>query len=170
MNNIEWNTEITKGRNKPKGCIHSCGMRNNKGMVRCDGCGGWAHFKCQREKRRIPEIIPEEDFYTDMRKEKRREGEKENYEERGGGNKDGITGIECEFISQNDKNDKEDKEKEGEEKKEDNGKDEDHDKRNMENKSGKENKNKETEEEIKEVTNPHKENTKEDKKDIYVGR
>ena len=103
-----------------------------------------------RKKRIIPEIIPEEDFVCEFCTDRR----KENYEERGGGNKDVINGIECEFISQNDKEDKE----KGEE---DNGKDEeDHDKRNMENK------NKETEEEIKEVTNPHKENTKEDKKNI----
>ena len=37
-NTMCWNNEILKDRNKPKGCLHKCGLKNNKGMMKCDKC------------------------------------------------------------------------------------------------------------------------------------
>ena len=56
-NKEDWTEEMTKERNGPKCCLHSCGTKNTKEMVRCDGCGRWAHIKCQQHEQHL-----EEDF------------------------------------------------------------------------------------------------------------
>ena len=43
----EWTIKIANKINiAPKSCVEKCGKKNSKEMVRCDGCGGWCHFKC----------------------------------------------------------------------------------------------------------------------------
>ena len=44
----EWNDEVIKKCNKPRGCLEDCGKNNNNNMVCCDGCGRWCHFKCTK--------------------------------------------------------------------------------------------------------------------------
>ena len=41
----EWNYDVVKDCNKPKGCLVQCGMNSSREMVRCDSCGKWCHFK-----------------------------------------------------------------------------------------------------------------------------
>ena len=54
----EWTLSIARECNRPKGCIEKCGRNNSNEMVRCDGCGGWCHFRCGLEK----VIVEDQDF------------------------------------------------------------------------------------------------------------
>ena len=54
-----WSKSVADVCNRSRGCIVECGGYNTKEMIRCDGCGGWIHFKCLDVK-----VINKDDDYV----------------------------------------------------------------------------------------------------------
>ena len=57
----KWTQDVVIECNKSKGCLMKCGRNNSIGMIRCDGCGRWCHFKCLQV-----DIVTNEDFICNI--------------------------------------------------------------------------------------------------------